>query len=140
MKAIGLAVLLAVLPAGALAADERKPAETSTDDATKLDEEKQSWPKTVDEAVARILSKMAEKEKQMVRDTPKEELIRFHHGWGTGIRNSFGLWRGNRALMDDCKAKHPDEASMVIIEAVWLRLQKEKNVAGEQKRQTGGGQ
>ena len=69
---------------------------------------------------------MAEKDKQTVRDTPKDKLILFHHGWGSGIRNSFGLWRGNRALMEDCKAKHPDDASMVIIEAVWARLQKEK--------------
>jgi len=55
---------------------------------------------------------------------PEEQLIRFHHGWGTGIRNEFGLWKGNKELLADCHAEHPDDASMVIIQAVWERLQK----------------
>jgi hypothetical protein len=98
----------------------------AAEEAAKLEEEKKNWPKTVDEAVTRIVSQLSEEDKKIVRDTPKEDLIQFHHGWGTGIRNSFGLWRGNRALMEDCKAKHPDSASMVIIRAVWDRLQEEK--------------
>jgi hypothetical protein len=57
-----------------------------------------------------------------VRGTPRGDLIRFHHGWGTGIRNAFGLWGGNRALLDSCGGGHPDDASMVIIEAVWKHL------------------
>lgn len=47
-----------------------------------------------------------------------------------GIRNAFGLWGGNVALMQSgAQARgypfiHPDDASVVIIEAVWERLQK----------------
>jgi len=43
-----------------------------------------------------------------------------------GIRNSLGLWRGNEKLLESCgqgKRVHPDECSMVIIEAVWTILQ-----------------
>lgn len=83
-----------------------------------------AWPKTVDEAVTRILADMKDTDKKQVRETKKEDLILFHHGWGTGIRNEFGLWRGNTNLMADCHAQHPDDASMVIIEAVWQKLQK----------------
>lgn len=81
-------------------------------------------PKTVEEAVDRILAGMDDENKTRVRQTPREKLILFHHGWGTGIRNSFGLWGGNAALLESCGEKHPDSASMVIINAVWARLQK----------------
>ena len=86
--------------------------------------ERATWPKTVDEAVTNILAEMKDADRARIRDTKKEDLILFHHGWGTGIRNEFGLWRGNTNLMAACHADHPDDASMVIIEAVWQRLQK----------------
>ncbi|GEM_PF-3358591 len=36
--------------------------------------------------------------KERVRSTPRKDLTQLHHGWGTGIRNAFGLWAGNKAL------------------------------------------
>jgi len=56
-------------------------------------------PRTVKEAVAQILDKMSEKDKEIVRATKEYELIKFHFGWGTGIRNSFHLWGDNEALL-----------------------------------------
>lgn len=87
--------------------------------------EADSWPTTVEAVVRDILSRMPAEDKETVRNTKKAELIRFHHGWGTGIRNHYGLWRGNSALIESaCGAPcHPDDASMVIIEAVWKELQ-----------------
>jgi hypothetical protein len=82
-----------------------------------------AWPKTVEEAVTRILTDMSDADKKGVRDTKKQDLILFHHDWGMGIRNDFGLWRSNTNLIVDCHAAHPDDASMVIIEAVWRKLQ-----------------
>src|SRR5260370_21723319 len=84
-----------------------------------------SWPSTLDEAVERLLDGMGEADKKMVRDTKKEDLIQLHHGCGTGIRNEFGLWRGNTNLLADCRAHDPDGASIVIIETIWQRLQKQ---------------
>ena len=92
-------------------------------------EQESKWPRTVEEAVTRILAGMSDKDKALVKATAKEDLIEFHHGWGTGIRNRFGLWSGNKELLADCHAKEPDEASMVIIEAVWQKLQE-----GESKK------
>ena len=86
--------------------------------------ERAAWPKTVDEAVTSLLAGMDDADKARVRDTKKEDLILFHHGWGTGIRNDLGLWRGNTNLMADCHTEVPDHASMVIIKAVWQKLQK----------------
>lgn len=85
----------------------------------------------MDEAADRILQGMSDADKQLIRSTPKDDLIQFHFGWGISIRNSFGLWGGNAALMRSCAMASgqayldPDDASMVIIEAVWWRLRGE---------------
>jgi hypothetical protein len=83
------------------------------------------WPTTVEETVDDILLKMSDESKKRVRTTKNEDLIRFHLGWVMGIRNYYGLWRGNTQLIWSACAKpcHSDTAS-IIIEAVWRRLQK----------------
>ena len=81
------------------------------------------WARTVSEAAEMILSGMKAADKRIVRDTPEEKLNKFHFGWGQGIRNSMGLWAGNTELLEDTGKSHPDDASMVIIHAVWKELQ-----------------
>lgn len=82
----------------------------------------EEWPKSLDDAVTHLLNVLDDESKQAVRDTVESDLIRFHFPWGQGIRNEFGLWRGNRELLESCGAERPDDASMVIIKAVWRRL------------------
>lgn len=80
------------------------------------------WPTTVDEAVAMLLDEMSEEDKEIVRSTPEEEIIvRFHHGLGTWIRNRFGLWRDNKALLQSCgkRNKFPNDPALVATRAVW---------------------
>lgn len=84
--------------------------------------DRESWPKTVDEAADLILAEMSEENKTLVRETSRERLIRFHFTWGLGIRNAFGLWRGNHELLDSCGCSHADECSTRIMERVWDRL------------------
>ena len=81
------------------------------------------WPLTVDDAVTKILAQMSESDKAAIREKKKSELIEYHFSLGMGIRNSFGLWSSNRSLLADCHAFSADDASMVIIEAVWRKLQ-----------------
>jgi len=80
-------------------------------------------PKTLDAAVDHLASVLSEQDKAKVRDTPEADLIKFHIGWGMGIRSGFGLWGQNSELLASCGGGHPDSASMVIIRAVWRRLQ-----------------
>ncbi|UCC22415.1 MAG: hypothetical protein JSW23_11660 [Planctomycetota bacterium] len=86
-------------------------------------------PRTYEEAVAHLVRTMSEEDKRSVRTTARDDLIKFHFGWGTGIRNDFGLWGDNTKLLESCARKkkleqiHPDEASMLIIEGVWEALQ-----------------
>ena len=81
-------------------------------------------PKTVSEAVDRLLSVISAEHKASIRGMRKKELIRFHHTWAAGIRNAYGLWDSNEALLSTLPSskRHADAASMVIMEAVWERL------------------
>lgn len=86
-----------------------------------------SWPRTLEQAVDEIVDGMSDEERNAVKSKPRDNLIEFHMGWGMGIRNGLGLWRGNDALVvSACGGErcHPDDASMKIIEAVWERLQR----------------
>lgn len=79
-------------------------------------------PRTLAEAVEVILGGLSKEDKDTVRSTPHADLIEFHHGWGTAVRNDLGLWGKNSELLESCGGGHPDSASMAIIEAVWRRL------------------
>lgn len=97
------------------------------------------FPRTVAEAADKVLSELSEEEKEVVRETPGDTFTligSLHFGLGTFVRNSCGLWEGNDELMEACaRARnleedelrylfmHPDDASAVIVEEVWRRLQ-----------------
>ena len=85
----------------------------------------QPLPKTVTEAVDILLSQMPEDFKRALRSKKKNELISYHFGWGLSIRSVFNLWDGNNELLKDTGTFDADDASMIIIEAVWQRLQQE---------------
>ena len=78
-------------------------------------------PTTVAEVVADIIANMTDGHKAQVLNMPENSLINFHHGWGTHIRNHYNLWQ-NAALVKATGAAHPDDASMLIIKAVWQEL------------------
>ncbi len=83
------------------------------------------YPKTVKEAAALILSELPGRDKLRLRNTKKEDLIKFHLSLGNDIRNRCGLWDGNQDLMKDAGESHPDEVSMKIMEVVWEEIQYE---------------
>ena len=80
------------------------------------------YPRTLHGAVDALISQMTEEEKELIRGLDKEDLIGFHVSAGPDIRNKFGLWKDNYELLISCGWVHPDDASMVIIEAVWQSL------------------
>jgi hypothetical protein len=85
-------------------------------------------PKTVDEAVKRLISDMSLKDRTIVANMAEVELSLLHAHLGEYIRNDFGLWSGNKDLMTSCcffakKEKvQEDEASSIIISELWKRL------------------
>ena len=83
-------------------------------------------PATLEAAVEDIVARVSEQEKEVLRHTKREDLILYHHSWGMVIRNEYGLWGGNKALLlSACGGRmcHPDDASMKIIEKVWEMVQ-----------------
>jgi len=89
---------------------------------------KEQCTKTLQDAVKYVLSHMTAKEKDMIKNSAKKELINFHLGLGTYIRDKFRLWDDNEELLISCGKLEPDEASMVIIRELWESLQNEKNI------------
>ena len=68
--------------------------------------------------------KMSSEDKETVKNTKFDDLIQFHMGWGTGIRNAW-LWGGDSDIYNELAAKgfdHPDNMSMFIIGAYHLYL------------------
>jgi hypothetical protein len=84
------------------------------------------WPTTVQQTVQDILAHMSPDEQGEIRNIKREDLIRYHFNWGTGVRNRYGLWRGNAELIISACGQpcHPEDASMKIMEAVWDALHK----------------
>ncbi|HZO46088.1 MAG TPA: DUF6794 domain-containing protein [Xanthobacteraceae bacterium] len=83
-------------------------------------------PTTVEGVVRDIIARLSAEDRALVKSTRKQDLIKFHHGWGTHIRNRYGLWQSSSNLIQEaCGGPcHPDDASMLIIQAVWQTLQK----------------
>jgi len=85
-------------------------------------------PKTKAEAIATLRKIMEPESLDQIRSMKKDELIGLHFGFGTGIRNAFGLWSRDSALLKDLGGGHPDDACMRLIEAFWEDLQKDSQL------------
>jgi hypothetical protein len=78
-------------------------------------------PKTVDEAVQVLKTKWLQpKDREWIlRNTKDEVQSRLYMGFGTGVRNQFGLWGDNQPLHDSCGTKDPEGCSVVILDRLW---------------------
>ena len=83
-------------------------------------------PKTVDEAVQRLMSDLSLKEKNTIAKMDEADLINLHFSLGLSIRNKF-LYPKNEQLLESCrfvskdKYLHWDEAASVIISVLIAR-------------------
>lgn len=88
--------------------------------------EKVSFPETVDAAVRLLQSMVPDDELSRIAALAENELEGLDFGLGQWIRNQLGLWSENPRLMRDTGESHPDDASRVIIVALWQTLQRER--------------
>jgi len=87
-------------------------------------------PRTLPEAVDRLLLSLTPDELGAFAAQAQDDLIDHHFGLGARIRNDYGLWDPHSPLLQDCQANgdagagplHPDDASMLILRALWSRL------------------
>jgi len=92
-----------------------------------LEQEAPHWPAILDEAVKELLSRLPLKDKTLIAKMSEDELTGLHPSLGAYIRERFGLWSGNKLLMQSCRLQSgkrisEDEASAVIIRDLWKRL------------------
>jgi len=85
------------------------------------------WPATLDEAVKELISKLTLKDKTLIANMSEDELTGLHPTLGAYIRERFGLWSGNKLLMQSCRLRSghdldEDECSASIIKELWTKL------------------
>ena len=99
-------------------------------DISKVNVISKKLPKSVNEAVERLVSELSVKDKAAIADMAYDELVDLNASFGAYIRNAFRLWSGNDELIESCrfvardKKLDKDGASFAIIESLWKRLQK----------------
>lgn len=85
------------------------------------------YPKSVDEAVELLLTKISDEDRHAIRKMAEQELSLLHFSLGNLIRNGFGLWENNEELLKACcpdnSFRNADDAFTVIIKVLWQRLQ-----------------
>ena len=90
---------------------------------------KNDFPQSVDAAVARLIETLQLKDRAHIANMRSEELDRLRTGLGDYIKQKFGLYSGNSALLQSCadlgglRRPLPDEACAVILRALWKALQ-----------------
>ena len=86
-------------------------------------------PKTVEEAVDRLISDLDLETRVKIANMDLDELVNIHSALHIYFKNAFGLWSGNTELLADCASisiepiYNKDDASVVILGVLWKKLQ-----------------
>jgi len=84
-------------------------------------------PKTIDQAVDSLHSRLSFREKTKLANIPREKLMDTTSSLRRYVKNEFRLWGGNEALARSSRSLagkySSDEASFLIIMVLWEKLQ-----------------
>lgn len=81
-----------------------------------------SCPTTVEAAVSRLLQVVPDDVKAQLSASDESVQPFTRRNLGQYIRNEFGLWSGNQQLLKATGCRHPDDASVVILDAFEAQL------------------
>jgi len=81
-------------------------------------------PANLDDSLVQLYCLLEPETIQKMANGSEDEMVRYHHGLGTGLRNSWGLWTKSRLYVYfyDLGLRHPDDMSGVILKSFWRRL------------------
>jgi hypothetical protein len=85
-------------------------------------------PKTVEEAVDRLISNLDLEAKVKIANMDLDDLVNLHSNLHIYFKNTFGVWSGNTELLTDCRSisnepiYNEDDATVVIIGVLWQKL------------------
>ena len=86
------------------------------------------YPKTVREAVKKLISEYSLKDRVYIANLSRKEIDVLYISLASYIGQQFGLWTGNRALLQSCRLESgipgltADQGAGVIIQALWREL------------------
>jgi len=110
--------------------DDTIPASFSVTPRRRAEMEKEILPQTVEEATDKLLSKLSLRDKTMIANIPKDNVIDLYHSLEEYMQNEVSFWLTNESLLTSCRSisgdKHLSEygASLVIVKLLWEKLQK----------------
>ncbi len=87
-------------------------------------------PRTLDDAVNRLIAELPFRERTKIGNMAKEDLQTLYPTFMPRLRDDFGLWDDNTALLASCRTAvedpqlHQDEAGPLIVRKLWKKLQK----------------
>jgi hypothetical protein len=108
--------------------DMNMPHQVSVPYKTRAAIKEDNLPRTVDQALSRLMSDLSLRDKTQMAKLKEEELVSLYFSLGEYIRNTFGLWSGNRELMESCRTLsgmnelQEDDASTFIVKEFLKRL------------------
>jgi hypothetical protein len=85
-------------------------------------------PKTVEEAVDRLISELDSKDKLKIANMKFDDSVYFDANIHQYFKNTFDVWHGSKDLLADCRTvsgkpiRDENEAEFVIIKTLWERL------------------
>ena len=91
-------------------------------------------PETLEDALCYLLDHTPREDQQIIANCKTKDRcgVLCHHGFGTWVRNSFGLWGENKKLIKDLQKKSDrkftvvgDDACSIILDKLWERLRGE---------------
>ena len=119
-------LILATAPAAVSSCTPKGAKEVRGDDLSTW-RDSTAWPRSVDAAVDTLLAGLSPTDRDWLRAIPEDSLWSLQFTLGLDIRNQYGLWRSNVALLTSC-GQHPpyvpDNCSGLIIKRAWERLRR----------------
>lgn len=81
-------------------------------------------PKNLEECFLELEKMLPKETIDEMKNGTEQEMIRYHHGLGTWIRNEWGLWRDSELskYFNKMGIFHPDDMSGIILKTFWCRL------------------
>ncbi len=92
------------------------------------------YPKTLAEAVNRLALIANQEQRSFLASIEEDELPSLHFCFGYAIRGAFGLRDTNSELLKDCQALNPEDASLLIVKALWKKINEEMTWAEQHYR------
>jgi hypothetical protein len=118
--------LLLLALAFACAGRGKPPPRLGPEPAETMDDSKiaEYIPKDLADSHRRLMEILPERTIAEMKQGTEHDMIRFHHGLGTALRNGWGPWQGSRLAthLQKLGLYHPDDMSVVILATFWCRL------------------